>query len=126
MRISRKELMFGISRLLGMRGTCPRARVGCVIELDGRILSTGYNGSLSGEDHCDDVGCLMVDGHCVRTNHAEANAIAFAAKHGIRLDGATLYTTGWHSGSCSTCTKLAKAAGIKQVITEGRCSIPIV
>ena len=117
-RISRKDLMLTISRALGQRGTCPRARVGCVIEKDGRILSTGYNGSLSGEPHCDDIGCLMVDGHCKRTNHAEANAIAFAARHGIILDGAVLYTTGWAGGSCPTCTKLAKAAGIVEVVTE--------
>lgn len=116
-RISRVELMLSISALLGQRGTCPRARVGCVIERDGRILSTGYNGSLPGEPHCDDIGCLMVDGHCKRTNHAEANAIAFAARHGISIVGANLYTTGWSGGSCPNCTNLAKAAGISEIIT---------
>jgi dCMP deaminase len=60
----------------------------------------------------------MVDGHCLRTVHAEASAICFAAKHGIALDGATLYTTGWHGGCCPACTKLAKAAGIVEIITE--------
>jgi dCMP deaminase len=119
MRISRKELMLGISRLLGQRGTCPRARVGCVIEKEGRILSTGYNGSLPGQPHCDDFGCEMVDGHCVRTIHAEANAICFAAKYGISLEGSTLYVTGWSGGACHRCYKLAKAAGIKEIITEG-------
>lgn len=118
MRISRKDLMLSISKLLGQRGTCPRARVGCVIELNGRILSTGYNGSLPGEVHCDEVGCYMVDGHCKRTNHAEANAISFAARNGIRIEGATLYTTGWAGGSCPTCTKLAAAAGIVEIIWE--------
>lgn len=118
--MSRVESMLAISRVMGQRGTCPRARVGCVIERDGRILSTGYNGSLPGEPHCDDDGCIVVDGHCKRTNHAEANAIAFAAKYGISLDGANLYTTGWHSGSCPTCTLLAKAAGIVEIITEER------
>lgn len=117
-RISRVELMLAISRLMGQRGTCPRARVGCVIERNGRILSTGYNGSLPGEPHCDDAGCLMEDGHCKRTNHAEANAIAFAARNGINIEGAFLYVTGWHSGSCGTCTKLAKAAGILEIITS--------
>lgn len=118
MRIERRDLMLSISRLVGQRGTCPRARVGCVIELNGRILSTGYNGSPPGEPHCDDINCLMVDNHCVRTTHAEANAIAFAARHGIRLDGATLYTTGWSKGCCPTCTKLALSAGIAEIITD--------
>ena len=118
MRISRKELMLCISRIFGQRGTCPRARVGCVIEKEGRILVTGYNGAPAGEPHCDDIGCMMEEGHCVRTTHAEANCICFAAKHGISLNGATLYTTGWTGGSCHRCIKLAKAAGIIEIITE--------
>lgn len=118
MRIERKEMFLGVCKLLGRRGTCPRARVGCVIELDGRILSTGYNGSLSGEVHCDDAGCEMVDGHCVRTIHAEANALMFAARHGISVKGATLYVTGWVGGCCHRCTKLARAAGIVNIVTE--------
>jgi dCMP deaminase len=119
MRISREKLMFAISKLIGQRGTCPRARVGCVIEKDGRILSIGYNGSLPGEAHCDDIGCIIVNNHCIRTVHAEQNAICFAARHGISILGANLYVTGWYGGSCPTCTKLAYAAGIKQIITEG-------
>lgn len=118
MRPSRKEMMLSICDILGTRGTCPRARVGCVIAKDARILSTGYNGALPGQVHCDDVNCLMENGHCVRTNHAEANAIAFAARNGIAIEGAVLYVTGWHSGSCYTCTKLAEAAGIKEIITR--------
>lgn len=117
-RMPRREMMLAISRIVGQRGTCPRARVGCVIEVAGRILSTGYNGSPPGEVHCDDVGCQLENDHCVRTVHAEANAIAFAARHGIRLDGATLYTTGWAKGSCPTCTKLALSAGIIEIITD--------
>jgi len=118
MRLSRKDMMLEICDTLGKRGTCPRARVGCVIAKDARILSTGYNGSLTGDPHCDDVGCLMENGHCVRTNHAEANAIAFASRNGVSVDGANLYVTGWHSGSCPVCTRLAKAAGIKEIITR--------
>lgn len=118
MRISRKELMLSISDLVGQRGTCPRARVGAVIEKNGRILAIGYNGSLSGLPHCDDVGCELMDGHCVRTVHAEANALMFCAKHGISVDGATLYTTGWGGGSCHRCTKLAYAAGILAIVTR--------
>lgn len=117
-RPSTNEVMLNVSRIMGELGTCPRARVGCVIAKEGRILSTGRNGSLPGEPHCDDVGCYMEDGHCVRTIHAEANAIAFAAKHGIALAGATLYTTGWSGGCCPKCTMLAIAAGIVEIITD--------
>ena len=116
MRISRREMMLGIARMIGQRGTCLRAKVGCVIEKDGRILSTGYNGSSPGESHCEDVGCQMEDGHCVRTVHAEANAICFAAKHGISLNGAVLYVTG--KAICHRCEKLAKAAGIALMVAE--------
>lgn len=110
--------MLAISRQVGQRGTCPRARVGCVIEKDGRILAMGYNGSPPDEPHCDDVGCLMVNGHCTRTTHAEANAIAWAARVGAKLEGANLYTTGWSKGCCDTCQKLALSAGILNIITE--------
>ena len=120
MRISKKELMLQISNSLGQRGTCPRARVGCVIEKDGRILSTGYNGAPPKMPHCDDEGCLIENNHCVRTVHAEANAIAFAAKHGISLDGATLYVTGYNGGCCPTCHKLAQSAGIKEIVYESK------
>lgn len=119
-RINRTDLMVEICKLLGRRGTCPRARVGCVISKDGRILSTGYNGSLPGEPHCDEVGCQMENNHCVRTVHAEANAICFAAKHGISLEGATLYVIGWHSGCCPACMKLARAAGVKEIVTDAK------
>lgn len=118
MRINRSEMMLEISKMVGQRGTCPRARVGCVIERHGRILAIGYNGSPPGEDHCDDVGCMVVDNHCIRTTHAEANAICWAAKEGIGLDGSTLWVTGWHSGSCYPCVKLAISAGINAIYTE--------
>ena len=120
MRITRVEMMIEICKIVGLRGTCPRAKVGCVIERDGRILVTGYNGSLPGEPHCEDTGCVMVDGHCSTAVHAEENAIAFAAKHGIRIDGANLYTTGWAKGCCPKCTRLAMSAGINEIITEWR------
>jgi dCMP deaminase len=76
------------------------------------ILATGYNGSLSGLDHCDDVGHLMEDGHCVRTVHAEANAIVQAARGGTRLDGAGIYVT---ASPCFNCFKLIANAGISKI-----------
>lgn len=124
MRISRDEMLLQITQIIGQRGTCPRARVGCLIARNGRILSIGYNGSSPGEEHCDDAGCLMENGHCIRTTHAEANAIAFAARHGIAVEDALLYVTGWDVGSCPTCKKLAKAAGIRGIISDSEINIP--
>ena len=105
-----------IAEVVSRRSTCPRARVGAVIvSEDNRILTTGYNGSSPGESHCDDVGCLIVDGHCQRTLHAEVNAIAFAARAGISLQGGRLYI--WSSRSdlkpCRECDKVIKAAGLR-------------
>jgi dCMP deaminase len=84
-----------------------------VIVKDRYVLSTGYNGSLPGASHCEDVGCLVVDNHCVRTNHAEMNAISQAARHGVSLDGSTAYVTNM---PCTTCAKALVAAGIRRVV----------
>lgn len=115
-RISREEFLIGSLKLAAKRGTCCRAQVGCILVRDGRIISTGYNGSPPGESHCLDVGCEVIDNHCIRTTHAEANAIAFAARKGIETEGCTLYTYGWEKGICGTCRKLALSAGIKEII----------
>ena len=104
-----------IAQVVATRGTCDRKYVGCVIERDRSILSTGYNGSIRGMPHCsgpDGVGHMMEDGHCVRTIHSEANAIIQAAKNGVELDGATLYTT---ASPCWQCFKLISNSGIKRV-----------
>jgi dCMP deaminase len=79
---------------------------------DKTILSTGYNGSIRGMPHCDDVGHLMEDGHCVATVHAEANAIIQAAKNGVRIEGAEIYTT---ASPCWNCFKLITNAGIRTI-----------
>lgn len=95
-RISRGEMFMKIAQIVSARGTCDRAQVGAVIAHEGRVISIGYNGSAPGAPHCDDVGHQMVNGHCVRTRHAEINAINFAAKladwTGERLD-VDLYVT---------------------------------
>lgn len=106
------DLAFGIAQ----RGTCDRAQVGAVIVRDRRVLTTGYNGSPAGLPHCDDVGHLMIDNHCVRTLHAEQNAIIQAALHGISVQGATCYVT--HQ-PCLTCAKMIINAGIVRVIYAG-------
>lgn len=111
-----REIVKAVSKL----GTCKRSKVGAVIVRDGRIVSTGYNGSPPGEPHCLDVGCEMIDGHCARCVHAESNAIAFAARHGISTEGATIYVYGWITGGdlgiCHACSKLAKSAGIIRTV----------
>jgi dCMP deaminase len=94
------------------RSTCPRKHVGAVIVRDKTILSTGYNGSIRGASHCDDVGCLMQDGHCVRTVHAEANALVQAARNGVRLESSEIYVT---ASPCFSCFKLIANAGIQTV-----------
>jgi dCMP deaminase len=86
---------------------------GCVLVKERFVLATGYNGSLPGHPHCEDEGCLVVDNHCVRTNHAEINALVQAAVHGINVKGATAYITNM---SCTTCAKALIAAGIKRVV----------
>lgn len=98
------------------RGTCNRAAVGAVISKDGRIISTGYVGSPRGLPHCTDVGCdESTYSGCLRTVHAEANAIAFAARYGISTEGADLHCT--HS-PCGNCAKLLINAGIVRVVYD--------
>ncbi len=97
---------------VAMRSTCPRRSVGAVIVKQKRILATGYNGAPSGMDHCTDVGCLMVDDHCVRTLHAEQNAILQAAQFGVSTLEAEIYTT---SSPCLNCAKMIINAGITKV-----------
>jgi len=112
-RPSWDEYFLKLAMLASERATCPRMHCGCVLVKDRYVLSTGYNGSLPGADHCEDVGCLVVDGHCVRTNHAEMNAICQAARHGVSVDGATAYVTNM---PCTTCAKALAAAGIRRVV----------
>ncbi|ABS83773.1 deoxycytidylate deaminase [Bacillus phage 0305phi8-36] len=95
------------------RGTCSRARVGCVLVKENRVIATGYNGSPKGMPHCDDIGHLMKDGHCVRTNHAEENALLQCARLGISSEGATAYVT--HE-PCLYCTRQLNQAGIKRIV----------
>jgi dCMP deaminase len=102
-----------LAMLASERSTCPRMHCGCVLVRDRFVLATGYNGSLPGQPHCKDVGCLVVENHCVRTNHAEINALVQAARHGINITGSTAYITNM---SCTTCAKALIAAGIKRVV----------
>ncbi len=111
-RVSWERYFMNLAVQAATRSTCPRKHVGAVIVRDKTVLSTGYNGSLRGAPHCDEVGCLMENGHCIRTVHAEANAIIQAARHGIRLEGAEIYVT---ASPCFNCFKLIVNAGIRTV-----------
>lgn len=114
-RPSWDEYFMELAQVVAKRSTCNRRSVGAVLVRDKRILTTGYNGSPAGLPHCLDVGCLMVDNHCVRAIHAEQNAIVQAALHGIDLRGSTCYVT---SAPCVHCSKLLIAAGIQRIVFQ--------
>ncbi len=111
-RVSWEKYFMNIAKEVATRSTCDRKHIGAVITRDKTILSTGYNGSIRGLPHCDEAGHEMVDGHCVRTTHAEANAIAQAAKNGVRVDEAEIFIT---ASPCYTCFKLIANSGIKTI-----------
>jgi len=92
-RIPWDQYFMSQSLLLSTRSTCERLAVGATVVRDRRVISGGYNGSVSGAEHCIDVGCKVVDGHCVRTVHAEANALLQCAKFGASTAGADIYVS---------------------------------
>jgi dCMP deaminase len=101
-----------IAQEVATRSTCDRKHVGAVIVRDKNILATGYNGSIRGLGHCDEEGHMLEDGHCVRTIHAEANAIIQAAKHGTSIDGGSVYVT---ASPCWGCFKMIANAGLVKI-----------
>lgn len=112
-RPSRDEICMQIAHVVANRGTCDRAKVGAIIARMGRVLVTGYNGPPAGLPHCSHASGrdgLSDTGGCIRSVHAEANAIAFAARHGIRVEGADLYCT--HL-PCLKCAELIINSGIR-------------
>ena len=120
------EYFMEVCRTIAKRATCDRGRSGCVIARDNQLLVTGYVGAPRGLPHCDDVGHQFkkvqhedgsISQHCVRTVHAEQNAVCQAAKRGISIDGATLYCK---MTPCRTCAMLIINCGIKRVIAEKR------
>jgi len=111
-RVSWNEYFMQIAEQVSTRATCNRLHVGAVVVRDKTILSTGYNGSIKGTPHCDDADHQMVDGHCVRTVHAEANSLIQAARNGVKIEGAEMYVTAF---PCYGCFKLIANSGIKTV-----------
>ena len=123
-RPSWDEYFLEVMHALAKRATCDRGRTACVVVKDNQIVVSGYVGSPPGLPHCDEVGHLMkkvveedgsVHEHCMRTIHAEQNALCQAAKRGVSVDGATLYCK---LAPCRTCAMLLIAAGIKRVVAE--------
>lgn len=122
LRPSWDDYFMKITELIGSRGSCDRGRAGCVITRDNRIIATGYVGSPIGLPHCDELGHEMhtvthedgaITRHCIRTTHAEQNAICEAARMGIAVNNGTLYCK---MTPCYTCAKMIINAGIKKVI----------
>lgn len=112
-RPSWDEYFLQLSDLVSTRATCLRLKVGAVLVKDKKIISTGYNGAPKNVPDCLEVGCLIRDEHCVRTVHAEVNAVAQAASHGISVQGATLYAN-WLP--CYQCAKVLINAGMERVV----------
>ncbi len=120
------DYFLDLTDAVASRATCDRGRSGCVIVRTKRIIATGYVGSPSGLPHCDDVGHMLkkvvdddgtVREHCMRTIHAEQNAICQAAKNGVALEGATLYC---RMEPCRVCAMLIISVGIERVVARRR------
>ena len=120
------EYFMEVCEAIAKRATCDRGRSGCVIARDNQLLVTGYVGSPPGLPHCDEAGHFFkktihddgnVTQHCVRTIHAEQNAICQAAKRGISLNNATLYC---RMTPCRVCCMLIISTGITRVVCEKR------
>lgn len=111
-RITRTDMLFSMARTVSHRSTCDRLHVGAVLSRDGRVISLGYNGAPAGVAHCEHPWNKPDEGGCTLAVHAEANAIAFAAKHGVATTGAELHVT--HM-PCLKCSQLIINAGIVRV-----------
>ena len=122
MRPGWDEYFMQIAHTVATRATCPRLSVGAVLVREHRILTTGYNGAPRGVSHCTEAGCIVVNGHCVRATHAEANAIVQGALHGVSLAGATGYCT--HQ-PCVNCSKLLISAGITKIVFDSPYPDPV-
>ena len=111
-RVSWEKYFMNIATEVATRSTCDRKHVGAVIVREKTILSTGYNGSIKGLAHCDEAGHEMENTHCIRTIHAEANAIVQSARHGVRLEDSEIFIT---ASPCYDCFKLIANAGINKI-----------
>jgi len=122
MRINWDDYFLSFLPIISQRATCSRGRASCIMVKENVIISTGYVGSIPSQPHCDEVGHLLIkqmdengeiSEHCIRTLHCEVNCLAFAAKNGISVNGATIYIT---MEPCFSCTKMLIQAGIKRIV----------
>ena len=111
-RVSWEVYFMNIAKEVGTRSTCNRKHIGAVIVRGKTILATGYNGSIRGLAHCDEAGHEMDNTHCVRTIHAEANAIVQSARHGVRIEDSEIYIT---ASPCYDCFKMIANVGIRKI-----------
>ena len=111
-RVSWEVYFMNIAKKVGTRSTCTRKHGGAVIVRGKTILATGYNGSIRGLAHCDEAGHEMDNTHCVRTIHAEANAIVQSARHGVRIEDSEIYIT---ASPCYDCFKMIANVGIRKI-----------
>lgn len=112
-RPSIEDTLIDIAFVVSKRGTCNRKQVGAVIaDSKGVVLSTGYNGSLSGTEHCEHSD-MDFDNRCTLAVHAEANAVYFAARNGVSVEGSTMYCT---TAPCTKCAEAIVQSGIKKVV----------
>lgn len=110
-RVTWDEYFMELAHAAASRGTCPRLQVGAILVKDKRVIGTGYNGSEPGAPHCDDTDCLMFDGSCIRTLHAEDNAVRSTTWKARA--GSTLYCTDY---PCTNCADRIAASGVVEVV----------
>src|SRR5690625_1210796 len=111
-RLNWKQYFIAQAHIVALRSTCTRLNVGAVIVKDNRLIATGYNGSVADGIHCTDEGCLEIDGHCVRTVHAEANALLQCAKFGVSTNNTVIYVKHF---PFLHCTKQLIQARVKKI-----------
>ena len=111
-RLSWQDYFMANAELISKRSTCNRAYVGAVLVKNKRIIATGYNGGVAETVNCDEVGHQMEDGHCIRTVHAEMNALIQCAKEGISTNDTEIYVTHF---PCINCTKALLQTGVKKI-----------
>lgn len=114
-RISWQQYFIAQASVVSLRSTCTRLNVGAVIVRKNRIIASGYNGSVDDSSHCIDEGCYIVDNHCVRTVHAEMNAILQCARFGVATEGTEMYVTHF---PCLHCTKHIIQSGVNKIYYE--------
>ena len=112
LRPARAELYMETAKTFAKRSTCLRKAVGAVLVSGTHILGIGYNGAARGQDECLSVGCLLMAGHCVRTVHAEVNAVLAAAHNGVSTKDSIMYST---TKPCFRCVAFLINAGVKEV-----------